>query len=48
MRTGAIDSLETATQEMIEFERKEGELRKKDHDQRAAELRPPLDNVNLH
>lgn len=37
--------LEGAEQEMAEFERREKEFRKKDREERAAELRLPL---NIH
>jgi hypothetical protein len=33
---------------MIKFERKENAFRKKDRDERAAELRLPWDEVKLH
>jgi hypothetical protein len=40
--------LEAAQQEMIKFERKENEFRKKDREERAAELRLPLDAIRVH
>ncbi|MBM7486115.1 MULTISPECIES: hypothetical protein [Bradyrhizobium] len=40
--------LETAQQEMIRFERKENEFRKKDRAERAAELQLPLDQLDTH
>jgi hypothetical protein len=40
--------LEAATQEMIKFEQKENEFRKRDREERAAELRLPLDTINVH
>ncbi|MBR0973666.1 MULTISPECIES: hypothetical protein [Bradyrhizobium] len=40
--------LEAAQEEMIKFERKENEFRKKDRLERAAELRLPLDSINVH
>ncbi|MGX1324077.1 hypothetical protein AB7M17_007530 [Bradyrhizobium sp. USDA 377] len=40
--------LEAALEEMIKFERKENEFRKKDREERAAELRLPLDAVKVH
>jgi hypothetical protein len=40
--------LEAAHEEMIKFERKENEFRKKDRQERAAELRLPLDAINVH
>ncbi|MDA9403319.1 hypothetical protein XH79_31905 [Bradyrhizobium sp. CCBAU 45389] len=40
--------LEAALKEMIKFERKENEFRKKDREERAAELRLPLDAIKVH
>ncbi|RXG95914.1 hypothetical protein EAS61_17090 [Bradyrhizobium zhanjiangense] len=40
--------LEAAQEEMIKFERKENEFRKKDRDERAAELRLPLGEIKVH
>jgi len=40
--------LEAATQEMLKFEQKENEFRKRDREERAAELRLPLDDINVH
>jgi hypothetical protein len=40
--------LQAATQEMIKFEQKENEFRRRDGEERAAELRLPLDKINLH
>jgi len=40
--------LEAATQEMIKFEQKENEFRRRDRQERAAELRLPLDKINVH
>ena len=40
--------LEAATAAMIEFERRESDFRKKDQAERAAELRLPLDAINVH
>ena len=40
--------LEAAHEEMIKFEQKENEFRKKDRLERAAELRLPLDAINVH
>ncbi|MBR0821671.1 hypothetical protein [Bradyrhizobium liaoningense] len=40
--------LEAAQQELVEFERKEREFRKKDQTERAAELRLPVDTINVH
>jgi hypothetical protein len=40
--------LEAAREEMIKFERKENEFRKKDREERAAELRLPLDAIRVH
>ena len=40
--------LEAAQQELAKFERKENEFRRKDREERAAELRLPLDRINVH
>ncbi|GLR87630.1 hypothetical protein GCM10007857_43410 [Bradyrhizobium iriomotense] len=40
--------LEAAMNEMIKFERKESEFRRKDREERAAELRLPLDKLDVH
>ena len=40
--------LETAHEEMVKFERKENEFRKKDREERAAELRLPLNEIKVH
>ncbi|TYL96830.1 hypothetical protein FXB40_11015 [Bradyrhizobium rifense] len=40
--------LEAATAAMMEFERRESDFRKKDQAERAAELRLPLDKINVH
>ncbi|MFK4506224.1 hypothetical protein LPJ38_30955 [Bradyrhizobium daqingense] len=40
--------LEAAQEEMLKFERRENEFRKKDRDERAAELRLPLDEIKVH
>ncbi|MCK1424332.1 hypothetical protein IVB15_15630 [Bradyrhizobium sp. 182] len=40
--------LKAAQEEMIKFQRKENAFRKKDRDERAAELRLPLDEIKLH
>jgi hypothetical protein len=40
--------LEAAHEEMVKFERKENEFRRKDRDERAAELRLPLNEINVH
>jgi hypothetical protein len=40
--------LEAMREEMIKFERKENEFRKKDREERAAELRLPLDAIRVH
>lgn len=39
--------LEAARKELAGFERRESEFRKKDREERAAELRLPLDNINV-
>jgi hypothetical protein len=38
--------LEAAHEELVKFERKENEFRKKDREERAAELHLPLINVH--
>ncbi|WP_199198390.1 hypothetical protein [Bradyrhizobium sp. MOS002] len=40
--------LEVANQELARFERQESEFRKKDRKERAAELKLPLDKIELH
>ena len=40
--------LEAAHEEMAKFERKENEFRRKDREERAAELRLPLNEINIH
>ena len=40
--------LEAALEEMAKFERKESEFRKKDRAERAADLRLPLDQIQVH
>lgn len=40
--------LETAQEEMVKFERKENEFRKKDRAERAAELHLPLGEIKVH
>jgi hypothetical protein len=40
--------LEAAHEEMVKFERKENEFRKKDRLERAAELQLPLDVIKVH
>lgn len=40
--------LEAAREEMVKFERKENEFRKKDREERAAELRLPLAEIKIH
>jgi len=40
--------LEAAQEEMRKFERKENEFRKKDREERAAELHLPLDAIKVH
>lgn len=39
---------EAALEEMLKFERKESEFRKKDRAERAADLRLPLDEIKVH
>ncbi|AHY52785.1 hypothetical protein BJS_00156 [Bradyrhizobium japonicum SEMIA 5079] len=40
--------LAAAHEEMVKFERKENEFRKKDRQERAAELRLPLGEIKVH
>ena len=40
--------LAAAHEELIKFERRENEFRKKDREERAAELHLPLDAINVH
>lgn len=40
--------LETVRQELSKFERKEQEFRRKDRQERAEELRLPLDKIKIH
>ncbi|MGY8678347.1 hypothetical protein Q2941_11070 [Bradyrhizobium sp. UFLA05-153] len=40
--------LEAARKELLDFERRENEFRKKDREERAAELRLPLDRIKVH
>ena len=40
--------LEAAHEEMVKFERKENEFRKKDREERAAALRLPLNEIKVH
>ncbi|WP_426608965.1 hypothetical protein [Bradyrhizobium sp. McL0616] len=40
--------LDAALKELARFERLESEFRKRDREERAAELRLPLDNLNVH
>ena len=40
--------LATALEEMAKFERREIEFRKKDRAERAADLRLPLDQIQVH
>ncbi|WP_439375799.1 hypothetical protein ACRQ5Q_15605 [Bradyrhizobium sp. PMVTL-01] len=40
--------LDAARKELIAFERREMEFRKKDREERAAELRLPLDRIEIH
>ncbi|OSI60044.1 hypothetical protein BSZ21_37175 [Bradyrhizobium canariense] len=40
--------LEAAQKELSKFERKENEFRKKDREERAAELRLPLGAIKVH
>lgn len=40
--------LDSAHEEMVKFERKENEFRKKDREERAAELHLPLNEIKVH
>ncbi|WP_454645880.1 hypothetical protein [Bradyrhizobium liaoningense] len=40
--------LKAAQKEMVKFERKENEFRRKDREERAAELRLPLNEIKIH
>jgi len=40
--------LEASREEMVKFERKESEFRRKDREERAAELRLPFNEINIH
>lgn len=40
--------LEAAHEEMIKFERRENEFRKKDREERASELHLPLNEIKIH
>ena len=40
--------LEAALEEMLKFERKESEFRRRDREERAADLRLPLDEIKVH
>jgi hypothetical protein len=40
--------LEAAKEELTNFERRENEFRKKDRQERAAELRLPLEEIKIH
>ncbi|MBW7963372.1 hypothetical protein [Bradyrhizobium sp. BR 10261] len=37
-----------ALEEMLKFERRESEFRKKDREERAADLHLPLDEIKVH
>lgn len=39
---------EAAHEEMVKFERKENEFRRKDREERAAELHLPLNQIKIH
>jgi hypothetical protein len=39
---------EAALEEMLKFERRESEFRKKDREERAADLHLPLDEIKVH
>lgn len=40
--------LEAARKELIEFERRENQFRKRDRQERAAELRLPVEKIEMH
>jgi hypothetical protein len=40
--------LEAVRKELAEFERRENEFRKKDREERAAELRLPFEKIKIH
>jgi hypothetical protein len=40
--------LEEIRKELVAFERRENEFRKRDREERAAELRLPLDRIKVH
>lgn len=40
--------LQAAHEEMVKFELKENEFRRKDREERAAELHLPLNEINIH
>ncbi|MET4210844.1 hypothetical protein ABIB95_005681 [Bradyrhizobium sp. LA2.1] len=40
--------LEEVRKELIKFERREVEFRKKDREERAVELRLPLEEIKIH
>ena len=40
--------LEATRKELADFERRESEFRKKDREERAAELHLPLDEIKVH
>lgn len=39
--------LEAAKKELVDFEKRENEFRKKDREERAAELRLPLEEIKI-
>lgn len=45
---GRNPRLEAAYDELIKFERKENEFRRKDREERASELRLPLNEIKIH
>jgi AAA+ superfamily predicted ATPase len=40
--------MHAAKRELARFERQEIEFRKREHEERAAELRLPIENQNIH
>jgi len=39
---------QAANEEMMKFERRENEFRRKDREERASELHLPLNEINIH
>jgi hypothetical protein len=47
-RIGRNRLLQAAHEEMVKFERKENEFRKRDREERASELHLPLNEIKIH